>query len=254
MMISPRENAPARLAFSTMTGSPTFVLVHGAWHGAWSWARLGEALDQRDIPWAALDLPSSQTFDPLVDMMADVNALHGFARGRGPVVLVGHSYGGAVVAEAAPRTPELVGIVHVASLLPRLGQSASDVTKETRRQGLSSPLDAAIRREDGLLMLDRALAAPALYGDCDETTRQWAIGRVATQTLASFRTPRTSPDTSVPTTYVVCQRDQAIRPELQREIAHDCDHVVELASDHCPFLSHPQELADLLGAMDFPTA
>ena len=58
----------------------------------------------------------------------------------------------------------------------------------------------------------------------------------------------------MPATYVVCQRDEAIRPEVQREIAQRCDDVVELASDHCPFLSHPEELADLLASMRFRTS
>ncbi len=237
-----------------MADSPTFILVHGAWHGAWSWARLGDSLERRSLAWAALDLPSSETMDPSIDLVADVHALQRFVRGRGPVVLVGHSYGGAVVAEAAPKVEELVGIVYVAALVPRVGETASDVTKESRKQGLGSPLDAAIRREDGLLFLDHEPAALALYGDCDEATRQWAIDQITTQTLASFRTARTSENLAVPATYVVCQRDEAIRPEVQREIAQRCDDVVELASDHCPFLSHPEELADLLASMRFRTS
>ena len=228
--------------------TPTFLLVHGAWHGSWCWRRLGEVLDERGATWAALDLPSSSSNDPLVDLEADVRELRRFSVERGPVVLVAHSYGGAVVAEAAPKLSELRGIVYLAALVPRLGQSASEVTREYGRR---SPLDDAIMREDGLLRLDPVPASRALYGDCDNETRGWAINKVTSQTLASFRTPRTSENIAVASTYIICQRDQAIMPEVQEQIAQRCDDVVEIDSDHSPFLSHAAELADLLESMRF---
>jgi pimeloyl-ACP methyl ester carboxylesterase len=228
---------------------PTFVLVHGAWHGAWCWQRLGEVLDERGLTWVAPDLPSSSGTDTALDMTSDVNELRRFSHGRGPVVLVAHSYAGAVVAEAAPKLDDVAGIIYLAALVPRLGQSASDVTRE---YGLRSALDATIRRDDeGFLHLDPQPAALALYGDCDEATRQWAINKVSTQTLASFRTPRTSENIAVASTYVICARDQALLPEVQDQVAQRCDDIVEIDSDHSPFLSQPEALADLLEAMHF---
>lgn len=228
--------------------APTYLLVHGAWHGSWCWQRFGELLDERGLSWAAVDLPSSSSGDVRVDLAADVRELRRFSVERGPTVLVAHSYGGAVVAEAAPKLTDLRGIVYLSALVPRVGQSASDVTREYRRR---SPLDEAIRREDGLLRLDPAPAAEALYGDCDDKTRQWAIERITSQTLASFRTPRTSENIAVASTYVICRHDQAILPEVQQQIAQRCDDIVEMDSDHSPYLSHPGELADLLESMRF---
>ncbi len=184
-----------------------------------------------------------------MDLHADVAALRRFARGRGPLVLVAHSYGGAVVAEAAPNVEGLVGLVYLAALVPRLGQTASDVTREYGRR---SPLDATISRDDeGLLHLDPVPAALALYGDSDAATRDWAIAHVSTQTFASFRTARTSENIAVASTYVRCARDEAILPDVQEHIAERCDDVITLDSDHSPFLSHPEELADVLDAMHF---
>ena len=228
--------------------TPTYLLVHGAWHGSWCWERLGAVLDERGISWVALDLPSANSSDPLVDMDSDVRELRRFSVERGPVVLVAHSYGGAVVAEAAPKLNDLRGIVYLAALVPRLGQSAGEVTREYGRR---SPLDETIRRADGLLLLDPEPASRALYGDCDDETRDWAINKVTPQTLASFRTSRTAENIAVASTYVICQRDQAIVPEVQSQIAQRCDDVVEIDSDHSPFLSHPVELADLLESMHF---
>lgn len=228
--------------------TPTYVLVHGAWHGAWCWRRLGDVWDERGVAWVALDLPSSAASDPTVDLMSDVTELRRVTRDLGPLVLVAHSYAGAVVAEAAPKIADLRGIVHLAALVPRIGQNASDVTRDF---GLRSPLDETIRRDDAMLRLDPEPAALALYGDCDEETRRWAIAQATTQTLASFRTPRTSENVASPCTYVICQRDQALLPDVQREIAQRCDDVVTIDSDHSPFLSHPRELADLLASLHF---
>ncbi len=229
--------------------SPTFLLVHGAWHGSWCWQRLGTALDRRTLAHDALDLPSSSGRDPFADLNSDVAALRRFAHERGPVVFVAHSYAGAVVAQAAPLIDELIGIVYVAALVPRIGQTASDVTRE---YGQRSALDATISRdEEGFLHLDPEPAALSLYGECDESTRQWAITNVSTQTFASFRTARTSENIAATSTYIMCTRDQAIVPEVQEQIAQRCDDVMEMDSDHSPFLSHPDELAELLESMRF---
>ena len=227
--------------------TPTYLLVPGAWHGAWCWQRLGEMMDEHGLEWAALDLPSSGG-DPSIDMMSDVEVVRRAAMDRGPVVLVAHSYAGAVVTEAQAHLANLSGIVFLAALVPRLGQNASDVTRE---YALRSPLDETIRREEGLLYLDPEPAALALYGDCDAVTRSWAIGQVTPQTLASFRSPRTSQSIDVATTYVICERDQALLPEVQEQIAERCDDVVTLDSDHSPFLSRPREFADLLASLGF---
>jgi pimeloyl-ACP methyl ester carboxylesterase len=231
-----------------VVAAPTYLLVHGAWHGSWCWERFAGVLDQRGVAWKAIDLPSSANADPAVDMMADVREVHRVATDLGPLVIVAHSYAGAVVTEAAPQIADLRGILYLAALIPRLGQSASDVTRE---YGLRSPLDEAIRRDDGMLRLELEPAALALYGDCDEETRGWAITKISSQTLASFRTARTSENSAVASTYVICQRDEALLPEVQERIAQCCDEVVAIDSDHSPFLSHPHELADLVASMNF---
>lgn len=229
--------------------SPTFLLVHGAWHGSWCWQRLGQTLDERGRSWTAIDLPSSSGRDASVDMTADVMALRRVSHDRGPVVIVAHSYAGAVVAEAAPQIADLVGVVNLAALVPRIGQTATDVTRE---YGLRSPLDATIRRDDvGFLRLDPELASLALYGDCDDDTRRWASQQITAQTFVSFRSPRTSENAAVANTYVICSRDQALLPEVQVQIAQRCDRVMTIDSDHSPFLSHPGDLADLLELIHF---
>src|SRR5487761_1896253 len=220
---------------------PTFVLVHGAWHGAWSWRDLAAEFDRRGAAWRSLDLPSGHDDATATsELSADVAAVVATARDVGPVVLVGHSYGGAVIADAASSVPGLVGLVFLAALVHRPGESASDANREVR---VRTALDEAIVVDGGLLRLDPAGAALALYGDCSVETTTWAVKHLGAQTLVSFRSPRSSPDADVSRRYVLCRRDRALDPTLQEAMAARCDDIVELESDHSPFLSHPAACA-----------
>lgn len=223
----------------------TYVLVPGAWSGAWNWRLVGEELNRRRVLWASLDLPSATPgAHPETYLRDDAAEVVACARDLGPVVLVGHSYGGSVVTEAAPDLPELVGLVYVAAYIPRPGQS----TTAASREGGRTLLDAAIRAEGDYLVLDPDGARVALYDDCDEATAAWALENLSTQTIASFRSERTAPDVAVPSRYVICTLDEAVDPALQVQISMRCDEAVTLESGHCPQLSRPGTLCDLLAA------
>ncbi len=223
---------------------PTYVLVPGAYHGAWCWRLVGEELDRRGVAWAALDLPSATTgAHPETFLRDDADEVVAAAAPLGAVVLVGHSYAGAVVAEAAPEVAGLVGLVDVAALVPEPGESAYECV---RRVPGRTRLDEATRHEAGILSLDPDLAREALYADCDEAVAVWALANLSTQTLASFRSPRTAPPVEVPTTYVVCTLDAAIDPLLQQLLAARCDETVTLESGHCPMLSRPADLVEAI--------
>ncbi|MDE3064556.1 MAG: alpha/beta fold hydrolase, partial [Acidobacteriota bacterium] len=217
---------------------PTYLLVHGAWHGAWCWRDVAAELDRRRVPWRAVDLPSSRDPEGVRDLRDDAAAVVALADVGGPVVLVGHSYGGAVIAEAASRVPELAGLVYLAALVPRPGQSATDASREVR---VRTALDDATVVDGPLLRVRADGAAAAFYGDCSLADQGWAVAQLSSQTLASFRCPRQEDDPPTPRRYVLCERDRAIDPSLQDVMSARCDEVVRLASDHSPFLSHPRE-------------
>ena len=161
----------------------------------------------------------------------------------GPVVLVGHSDAGAVVAEAAASVERLTRLVFVAALMPGRGQSATDASREIK---VRTALDEAIVVDGALLRIDPARAAAAFYGECSEMDQAWAIERLGSQTLASFRSARRAPDPPVTRRYVLCERDRAIDPSLRRAMSQRCDEVIRLSSDHSPFLSHPRECVDAI--------
>jgi pimeloyl-ACP methyl ester carboxylesterase len=225
--------------------NPTYILVHGAWGGAWCWEKFTKDLDARGAQWRTLDLPSSQLdSDSNSDLAADANVVTMVANGvEGPVVLVGHSYAGTVITEAAPNVKSLEGLFYIAATVPDIGQSHSDTARLVR---VRTEMDSAIHVDGLLLRLDLDAAAIALYQDCPPQLREWAKARLSIQTLASFRGVRTSAGVEVPTCYVLCRQDHALDASLQELLCQRCDEVVEMDSDHSPFLSHSEQLADIL--------
>ncbi|MGA7835657.1 MAG: alpha/beta fold hydrolase [Acidimicrobiales bacterium] len=222
----------------------TYILVHGGWSGAWSWRDVGKELTRRDVPWTVLDLPSStRGAHPNTFLADDAREVIEIAKLDGPVVLVGHSYGGAVITEAAEQIPNLERMVYIAALVPSLGQSASEAKAEV---DIMTRLDDAIERDGDFLVLDPVLAHVALYQDCKEKVAAWAVAQLTPQTVASFRSPRSSFEVEVPSRYILCTNDNALDPTLQKVMSERCSEVVTLESDHSPFLSRPGTLTDLL--------
>jgi len=224
------------------------VLVHGAWHGAWCFAALQDALDRRSIPSYAIDLPGHGTSTlPLGDMHGDARHVAEFlTRLDRPALLVGHSYGGAVVTQAAALHP--VGhLVYLAAFALEAGESIASFNASGPRYEVV--INHTVRRHDdgtSTLVLPDAIAA--LYGDCPPAAVTAAVARLSPQPLVTFAQAVDATPT-VPRTYVTCTRDEAIHPDQQRVMARRCDREVVLDTDHSPFLSATDAVADLLAEL-----
>ena len=224
---------------------PVFILVHGAWGGAWCWDKFVQDLDTLKADWRTVDLPSSKIGgDPNSDLAVDADIVAKTANAvDGPVVLIGHSYAGAVITEAAPRVNSLDSLFYIAATVPEIGQSHSDTARLVR---VRTEMDGAMQVDGPLLRLDLEAAALALYQESAPELRDWAKSRLSTQTLASFRGVRTAAPVEVQSRYVLCRHDHALDPSLQELVSTRCNSVVEIESDHCPFFSHSEELAAIL--------
>ena len=209
------------------------LLVHGAWHGAWCWEALRALLPDAE----AIDLPSNHGgggFDG--DIAAVRSALDSM---DAPVVLVGHSYGGAVVSAAGDH-PKVGHLLFLCAYALDDGESlAANGAPPSSGGSLAPQIDGE------MLIIDAEVARDAFYSDCAKQP----VDRLVPHPLGAFLTPVGSPAWRVkPSTYVICTEDRAIHPDQQRFFAERCSHVVELPASHSPMLSMPDRVAEIVRA------
>jgi len=221
--------------------NPTIILVHGAWHGSWCWSALEPALRERGITPIAVELTSHGT-DPAAvgDLRSDTELVRRLATEvDGPVVLLGHSYGGVVVTEAADGLDNVSQLIYLGAFLPEVGDSMRTLTG-----GGNAPW---LQFSDGLLTVVEGWGRKLFYSDCPPDVAADAERRLLPQAAVSFQQEvRVASWRTVPSTYIVCAEDQAISPRAQRQWAAAVGNGVELPTGHSPFLSRPQQVADLL--------
>ncbi len=224
------------------------VLVHGAWHGAWCWSSLQAELDTRGIPSLAIDLPGhGVSLEPFGDLIAD--AAHVslvLAKLAQPVILVGHSYGGAVISQAGVTATNVTHLVYLTAFVPDVGESVTSVLQSM--PAAPTALGAAIvLGEGGLSTINPERARAAFYEHCNPAATPANVARLCAQPFATFMQALTAAAWhDIDSTYVRCTDDQAIALAHQDHMAQRCTHVETLATDHSPFASQPAQTADIL--------
>jgi pimeloyl-ACP methyl ester carboxylesterase len=233
-----------------------FVLVHGAFTGAWIWGPLAERLRAAGHSVEAFDLPglgddrtaaSEVTLDSCAGHLCGV-----LAKSAEPAIVVGNSMGGIVATQGAARSPERVAaLVYATAFIPKDGQSLLDLANSPEGAGDQVQANITVAGDPPVATMPDAVSRPALYGSCTEDVAAWAIARQLPQPVAPFATPVSIPAgvlDRIPKYYVVCTQDQAIMPRLQRHMiaGNPCAGIVELDTDHTPHLSMPDELAKAL--------
>jgi pimeloyl-ACP methyl ester carboxylesterase len=219
----------------------TVVLVHGAWHGAWCWDLVVRRLDDAGVPNVAVDNPSVELKSTLHEDADNVRFV--LDEIDGPVVLVGHSYGGAVVTDAGAHDA-VEHLVYIAAFALDADESCME---NALVGGEGSDLAAALRIEDDVISLDPDGARAAFYHDCADDVATASIALLRPQSLTALAgVPRSIAWRDRPSTYVVCTDDRAVPAELQRSAAARATTVVEMPTSHSPFLSRPELVADLL--------
>jgi pimeloyl-ACP methyl ester carboxylesterase len=232
-----------------MTDARHVVLVHGAWHGAWCWASLQAELDRRGIPSYAIDLPGhGASVRPLGGLHHDAGHVTDTLDHLGlvDVVLVGHSYGGAVITQAAVDRSDLAHLAYIAAFALDDGESVNGALRSFDRQQVA--LGAAVQMQDnGTTTLDPDLAAGALYGACSLEAIAAALPRLSPQPVATMTESVVgSPRDNISSSYLRCLRDEAVHPEHQAVMASRCGEQIDVDADHSPFLSATGVVADHL--------
>ena len=227
--------------------SPVVILVHGAWHGAWCWTTLQSELDRRGIPSLAIDLPGhGASTEPYGDLFGDSTALATLlAKQTRPVVLVGHSYGGAVISQTTAEARNVIHLVYLAAFVPDVGENV--ISMSSSMPEAPSALANAIKTDGGFSTIDPAAAWDAFYAKCDPMAATANVARLDRQPFATFTQEATHASwRTIPSTYVVCTEDAAVHHSHQRLMAARCTHTETLDTDHSPFASMPVETAEIL--------
>lgn len=226
------------------------VFVHGACvrDGAWWWGPTAALLQEHGVSSVTPSLPScgeggvpGGTDGPgLIDDVASVR--EELLASDEPTVVVGHSYGGIVIAEAAAGIASVRHLVLISSYLPEIGQSLSNFSGDN---GPAPFLDADI--EAGAFTVRPDLLAETFLQDCDADIQWEATQHLAFQSLRVAGEPVSEAAwQTVPSTYVVCADDRGTPAALQRQFASRADSVVEMSTGHHPFVSQPSAVRDLL--------
>lgn len=214
------------------------VLVHGAWADGSSWSKLIPLLEAKGLHVVAVQNPLTSLAD---DVAATKRAI---ALQDGPVVLVGHSYGGAVITEAG-NDPKVVALVYVAAFAPADGESVATTGKPYP----PSPLSTEVRPDaQGFLTVTGKGIAEDFAQDLPNDEQRILTATQGPTAAAVFGAKITTAAwKSKPSWFVIAGNDRAIPPELQRAEAVAIKAIsITLPSSHVPMLSHPKEVAELI--------
>jgi pimeloyl-ACP methyl ester carboxylesterase len=229
---------------------PVLLLVHGAWHGSWSWATLPQRLGAAGVQVRAVDLPGRGRGPAGPhDLAGHARYLRAVAEEiDGRVAVLAHSYGGAVATEALAGLPRLATLIYLAAFLLEPGESCKDANAATPDlgPGLSPELDG------DYLVVSPAAARAMFYGDCTQEQAAAAAARLTPEHLGTVTSPVTAAAwRDVPATYLVTRDDKSISAEAQRAMADKAAWRAELDSGHSPMLTRPAELTEqVLAALD----
>ncbi|MEU2006294.1 alpha/beta fold hydrolase [Rhodococcus sp. NPDC019627] len=222
------------------------LLVHGAFTGAWAWDKVIAELEQHGIRVDTVNLTSRGPDGTLErDAQAVRDALKDFDE---PAVLVGHSYGGAVITRAAADNDAVAHLVYVCAALPQTGESVSDLlSRDPEPQG---DLAAALEpREDGTATLAREAARETMFNDAPDEQVAHILDKMGPHALGTLGESATGLGWQQhPTTYVITLQDKMFSVALQHEFARHVDTVVKVDAGHGPMFTKPAEIAEAIAA------
>lgn len=230
---------------------PTVVMVHGAWAGTSSWAGEVDSLHRAGYVARAIA-------NPLRSLTGDAASVADFLRTvPGPIVLVGHSYGGSVITNAAADVPNVEALVYVDAAAPDAGETTGGLSG--RGSALSadpaslydtvSHSGTSQGATDLYLKRDPFVRSFASDLPRDTAVRLWASQRPAS--TSAFSTPSKAPAwKTIPSWYFISTGDRIITPSSQRFMAHRArSKVTEFpGGSHLTLISHPEAVTAVIGS------
>jgi pimeloyl-ACP methyl ester carboxylesterase len=235
--VSLASTAHAAKPSQAPTGLKNVVLVHGGFVDGSGWQRVYNLLTKDGYNVSIVQNPTTS----LADDVAFTKRV--IAQQDGPVVLVGHSYGGAVISEAGT-DPKVERLVYIAAFAPEAGESVQLLTSNPAP---GAPVPPIVPPQDGFLALDRTKFAASFAGDlpADEAEFMaasqvpWGVGAAAGKvTVPAWK--------SKPSWYLVAT-DRMIPPPVQQMMAKRAGAtVVEAPGSHAIYVSKPEAVAEII--------
>lgn len=232
----------------------TYLLVHGACSGSWSWEKVVPLLEEKGHEVRVLDLPghgkdktslSEVTLQAYVDKVCQI-----LDEIDDQVILVGHSMGGIVISQAAEAKPQKIKkLVYLTAFLLQNGETAMQAAQEDQDSLLGQNI---VFSDDwsNYTVKDEAIKT-VFYPDSTDEEVQRIIQLRVPQSIIPLATPLNITEEnygSIPRVYIECTNDLVISPSAQKNMytKMPCEKVFTLATCHTPSYSSPRELTDLL--------
>jgi pimeloyl-ACP methyl ester carboxylesterase len=220
---------------------PSIVLVHGAFADGSGWRHVIPLLENDGFTVTAVQNSLTSLADDVATTRRVIEAQ------KGPVVLVGHSYGGAVITAAASGSTNVKALVYIAAFAPDTGDSLGSLLKSKAPSDIGPAL---VADAGGFLSIDRAKFHDVFAKDVSESEARIMAASQKPIFGAIFETPvGTAARKSIPSWYLVASEDRAINPDLQRFMAKRMSATTaEVKASHVPFITHPKEVAKIINA------
>jgi len=223
-------------AAAAPSGIKNVVLVHGAFADGSGWEAAADILMQDGYTVAVVQHPETSFAEDVKFTKAVID------RQSGPVVLVGHSYGGAVITEAG-NDPKVAALVYIAAFELDAGESCATIEKAV------PPATTGIKAtDDGYFYIDPAVFHADFAADVPAAKAEFMAVSQVLISADSFTSPVKTPAwKSKPSWYMVATADRSINPEQERMMAKRANaKMIEVNSSHVAYMSHPKETAKLI--------
>jgi pimeloyl-ACP methyl ester carboxylesterase len=225
------------MADTNVANTRNIILVHGAWADGSSWSKVIPILENSGYRVIAVQLAVHSLADDVATVKRAIELV------GGPTILVGHSYGGFVITNAAYNNPNVRGLVYIAAFVPNEGESLSNFVDPTKL-----PQGVLVFDSGGFAYINPEMFAQAFAQDVNTTEAQ-VMAVVQKPINQSILGEKSGPPAwkQLPTWYQVSESDRMVPPDAERMFAQRMNATtISLNSSHASLVSHPDEIAQLI--------
>lgn len=222
---------------NTTSNTTNIVLVHGGWADGSGWSKQIPTLEKAGHKVIAVQLPLHSLSDDVETVKRAIDHV------GGPVTLVGHSYGGAVITNAAYNNPNVTGLVYIAAFAPDEGQSLSTFVNPA-----NFPKELFMPDSGGFIYLNPKIFRENFAQDVDPTEANIMAITQKPFHQSNFAAESGPPAwKQLPTWYQISESDHMIPPDVQHTFAEQMNATtLSLNASHSSYVSHPNEIADFI--------